>query len=77
MSKPLSTDEVLSLPASIQLETACNALGISQATGYRLVKANAFPCPVVKLGAAIRVPKTGLLRVLGLEATADAITTGA
>lgn len=76
MSKPLSTVEVLSLPASIQLETACSALGISQATGYRLVKANAFPCPVVKAGRAIRIPKTGLLQVLGLEDTADRSATG-
>ena len=67
MSETLSTDEVLALPASLQLEIACKALGISIATGYRLVKAGSFPCPVVKAGRAIRVPKTGLLRVLGLD----------
>jgi predicted DNA-binding transcriptional regulator AlpA len=68
MSKTLTTDEVMALPVSVQLETACQALGISLATGYRLVVASAFPCPVVKAGRAIRVPKTGLLRVLGLDA---------
>lgn len=67
-SAAMTTDQILDLPASIQLETACSALGISQATGYRLVKSNDFPCPVVRLGRAIRVPKTGLLRVLGLDA---------
>jgi predicted DNA-binding transcriptional regulator AlpA len=75
MSETLTTNEVLALPASIRLESACQALGISLATGYRLVKANAFPCPVVKAGRAIRVPKTGLLRVLGLDA-ADRSSTG-
>lgn len=73
----MTTDQILSLPPSMDLDAACNALGISKATGYRLVKANAFPCPVVRLGRAIRVPKTGLLRVLGLDAAADRSATGA
>lgn len=63
----LSTAELLELPPSMGIELACKALGISKATGYRLIAANAFPCPVVKLGRAIRIPKPGLLRVLGLE----------
>lgn len=67
MSETFTTDEVLALPASVQLEAACKALGISVATGYRLVKVGSFPCPVLKAGRAIRVPKTGLMRVLGLD----------
>lgn len=67
MNTSLTTQEVLDLPPSIELDTACKALGISKATGYRLVKANAFPCPVFRLGRVIRVPKPGLLRVLGLD----------
>lgn len=67
MTSQLSTDDVLALPPSLDLSTACDALGISLPTGYRLVKAGAFPCPVVRLGRTIRVPKTGLLRVLGLD----------
>lgn len=63
----MSTDELMALPPSLELAVACNALGVSKATGYRLVRANAFPCPVVRLGRAIRVPKIGLLRVLGLD----------
>lgn len=73
----MTTDEVMGLPPSMSLDIACKALGISAGTGYRLVKANAFPCPVVRLGRAIRVPKTGLLRVLGLEAAEDGRPTGA
>lgn len=67
-STAMTTAEVLDLPPSVDLETACKAFRISPATGYRLVKSDDFPCPVVRLGRAIRVPKTGLLRVLGLEA---------
>lgn len=67
-STAMTTAEVLDLPPSVDLETACRAFRISPATGYRLVRSNDFPCPVVRLGRAIRVPKTGLLRVLGLEA---------
>jgi predicted DNA-binding transcriptional regulator AlpA len=75
-SAAMTTDQILSLPPSMDLDAACNALGISKATGYRLVKANAFPCPVVRLGRAIRVPKTGLLRVLGLDAADRTSPTG-
>lgn len=64
----MTTEQVMELPPSMDLDAACRALGISTVTGYRLVKADSFPCPVVRLGRAIRVPKTGLLRVLGLEA---------
>lgn len=76
-SAAMTTAEVLDLPPSVDLETACRAFRISPATGYRLVKSNDFPCPVVRLGRAIRVPKTGLLRVLGLEAALDASASGA
>ena len=71
----MSTQQVLDLPQSVDLESACKAFGISTTTGYRLVKANEFPCPVVRLGRIIRVPKTGLLRALGLDAADH--TTGA
>lgn len=71
----MTTEQILNLPPSMGLDDACNALGISTTTGYRLVKANGFPCPVIKLGRSIRVPKTGLLRVLGLDAAER--TTGA
>ncbi|GAB3544360.1 helix-turn-helix domain-containing protein [Arthrobacter tumbae] len=63
----MTSEEVLALPPSMDLEAACKALGISRVTGYRLVKAGEFPCPVVRLGRVIRVPKPGLLRVLGLD----------
>lgn len=74
----LTTQQVLDLPQSVDLESACKAFGISKATGYRLVAANEFPCPIVRLGRIIRVPKTGLLRALGLNAVApDTIPAGA
>ncbi|NWL13740.1 hypothetical protein DM793_20975 [Paenarthrobacter nitroguajacolicus] len=76
-SAAMTTAEVLALPPSMDLDAACNALGIGTTTGYRLVKADSFPCPVIKLGRSIRVPKTGLLRVLGLDASEDRSATGA
>ncbi|MET4093878.1 helix-turn-helix domain-containing protein [Arthrobacter sp. UYCu712] len=75
-SAAMTTAEVLDLPPSVDLETACRAFRISPATGYRLVKSNGFPCPVVRLGRAIRVPKTGLLRVLGLDGADHTSPTG-
>ena len=63
----MTSEEVLNLPPSTDLGVACRAIGISRVTGYRLVKAGEFPCPVVRIGRTIRVPKQGLLRVLGLD----------
>lgn len=68
----LTKDDVLALPPSVDLPTACKALGIGKATGYRLVAAGDFPCPVVRLGKAIRVPAAGIHRVLGLDTATGA-----
>lgn len=66
----MSRDEVMALPPSVSLQTACKALGISKATGYRLMKANEFPVAVVRMGRTIRIPTSGIHRVLGLDQSA-------
>ncbi|MFJ5893821.1 helix-turn-helix transcriptional regulator [Streptomyces californicus] len=72
MSTPtaLSTREVLALPAMVKAEDAFAALGIGRDLGYRLIRQNKFPVPVVPLGARIvRVRRTDLLAFLGLAET--------
>ncbi|MFJ6810618.1 helix-turn-helix transcriptional regulator [Streptomyces anulatus] len=73
MSTPtaLSTQQVYDLPAMVKAEDAFAALGIGRDLGYRLIRQDEFPVPVVPLGSRIvRVRRTDLLAFLGLEETA-------
>ncbi|WP_275295100.1 DNA-binding protein [Amycolatopsis sp. La24] len=63
----LTLSEVEALPAIVDLETARRALGIGRTTAYALARAGSFPCPVVRVGAAYRIPTVGLLRLLGID----------
>jgi hypothetical protein len=63
----LTSDELLALPAVIDLDTANRALMIGRSTGYGLAKQEAYPVKVLRLGNAYRVVTADLLRLLGLE----------
>ncbi|MEV7087977.1 hypothetical protein AB0O07_19150 [Streptomyces sp. NPDC093085] len=60
-------EELLSLPAVIDLDTANKALMIGRSTGYGLAKQGEYPVRVLRLGNAYRVPTAELLKLLGLE----------
>lgn len=60
----LTRDELLALPASIDIVTAGRAFGVGRTTAYALAKANEFPCKVLRAGKAYRVITEDLLRVL-------------
>ncbi|WP_335980548.1 MULTISPECIES: DNA-binding protein [Streptomycetaceae] len=64
---PLGFAEALDLPLSVDLRTAARALGICPATAYKLIRLDAFPCTVLRLGWRYRIPTAGLLRALGIE----------
>ncbi|WP_370944790.1 helix-turn-helix domain-containing protein [Amycolatopsis sp. cg5] len=55
------------LPATVDLATAAKALGIHVNTAYKLVKRDAFPCQVIRVGHQHRVPTRALLRALNIE----------
>ena len=63
----LTSDELLALPAVIDLDTANRALMIGRSTGYGLAKQGAYPVKVLRRGNAYRVVNADLLRLLGLE----------
>lgn len=63
---PLTRDELLELPAAVDVETAARAFGIGRTTAYALVKTGAFPCKVLRAGKAYRVITQDLLRVLDI-----------
>ena len=67
----MNRDELLALPATVDLVTAARALNIGRTLAYQLARAGDFPVPVLRLGTRYRVVTSGLLAVLGVERGAD------
>ncbi|MBP1782708.1 excisionase family DNA binding protein [Micromonospora sp. HB375] len=63
----LNRDELLQLPAMVDLATAARALGVGRTKAYELAKSGAFPCPVLRIGTTYRVRTADLLRLVGIE----------
>jgi hypothetical protein len=79
-SGTLTFPELFRLPATVDLTTAAKALGIHVNTAYKLVRRDAFPCPVLRLRRRYRVPTRALLQALHIEEIPlrlDAVTSGA
>jgi hypothetical protein len=66
----MSREELLALPAAVDLGTANRAMGISRSTGYELARRGQYPCPVLAIGRSYRVPTAGLLEALRVEPAA-------
>jgi hypothetical protein len=66
---PLSRDELLNLPAAVDLATAARALGIGRSTAQELAKTGQFPVRVLRLGNAYKIASADLLTLLGLSPT--------
>jgi hypothetical protein len=66
-TRGLTSDELLRLPAVIDLDTANRALMIGRSTGYGLAKKGQYPVKVLRLGNAYRVVTADLLQLLGLQ----------
>lgn len=66
-ARGLTGDELLALPAVIDLNTSNRALMIGRSTGYGLAKQGEYPVKVLRLGNAYRVVTADLLKLLGLE----------
>ncbi|MCZ7431713.1 hypothetical protein ACFSUJ_14500 [Streptomyces lusitanus] len=67
-AKGMSREELLELPAAVDLETGNRALGLGRSKGYELAKRGQYPCKVLRLGNAYRVVTADLLVLLGLAA---------
>lgn len=64
-------DEVHALPVIVDLPTAARALGVGRTTAYELVRAGTWPTPVLRVGRLIKVRRSSLLDVLGLDPVRD------
>ncbi len=67
-SKGMTRDELLALPAAVDLDTGNRALGLGRSKGYELAKQGQYPCKVLRLGRTYRVVTADLLSLLGLAA---------
>ncbi|WP_239335036.1 DNA-binding protein [Frankia sp. CiP3] len=63
----LTFPELFDLPTVVDLTTAARAVGVSINTAYKLVHAQQFPCPVMRLGWRYQVSTAGLLHALGID----------
>ena len=66
-SQGLTREELLALPAAVDLETANRALSLSRTTGYDLAKRGRYPCTILRLGNAYRVVTADLLKLLHID----------
>ncbi len=63
----MTREDLLALPAVLDLTTAAGVLGIGRTCAYELVRTGAWPSPVLRVGRLIRIPTAPLLEVLGVE----------
>ncbi|MFP1629909.1 hypothetical protein ACLB9X_33300 [Streptomyces sp. 5K101] len=66
--KGMTREELLALPAAVDLDTGNRALGLGRSKGYELAKRGQYPCKILRLGKAYRVVTADLLNLLGLAA---------
>lgn len=62
----MSLDEVLALPATVNVVTAARALGIGHNKAYDLIKTGQFPVRTLSMGSTVRVPTAALWEALGV-----------
>lgn len=67
---PMTHDELMSLPPTVDLDTANGVLGIGRTTGYALAKRGQYPVRLLPGSRAYRVSRYDLYRHLGVEAAA-------
>jgi Helix-turn-helix domain len=65
--EPMSEDEALALPVSVDLETAGRAFGFGRTKAHELARAGEFPCAVKLIGKRYRVLRADLLPALGID----------
>lgn len=67
MAQAMTTEELLTLPATVDLPTAGRAFGIGRTKAHELAREGRFPCQVLRVGNTYRVGRAAILRSLGIE----------
>ncbi|MGW7572417.1 DNA-binding protein [Streptomyces sp. NPDC054765] len=68
----MGLEELLALPATVNVTTAGRALGIGRDKAYELIRKGNFPVRTLLLGSTVRVPTAELWKVLGVERRREA-----
>ncbi|WSY72344.1 DNA-binding protein [Streptomyces sp. NBC_00885] len=63
----MGLEELLALPATVNVTTAGRALGIGRDKAYELIRTGDFPVRTLALGGTVRVPTAELWKLLGAE----------
>lgn len=63
----MGLEELLGLPATVNVVTAARALGIGRNKAYALISSGEFPVETLTLGNQVRVPTAELWKILGVE----------
>jgi excisionase family DNA binding protein len=63
----MGLEELMALPATVNVTTAARALGISRDKAYALIRSGSFPVRTLPLGSTVRVPTAALWKVLAVE----------
>ncbi|MDQ1292835.1 MAG: hypothetical protein QG608_716 [Actinomycetota bacterium] len=63
----MDREELLALPAVVDVAVAARALNFSRTGAYELIRAGQWPTPVFRLGRLIRIPTAPILALLGIE----------
>lgn len=63
----MGLEELLSLPATVNVSTAARALGIGRDKAYQLIRDDEFPVATLSLGGTVRVPTAALWKVLRVD----------
>ena len=69
----MTRDELDELPAVVSVTEAAEVLGIGRGLAYELIKAGAWPTPVLRVGRLIRVPTAPLIALLTEDRGGDSI----
>lgn len=63
----MNRTELDALPAVVDVCTAARMLGLSRTAAYELIRTDAWPTPVFRLGKLIRIPTEPMRELLGLR----------
>lgn len=69
----MTREELLALPAVVDVVTAGEVLGVGRWCAYEMVRSGRWPTPVLRCGRRIRVPTAPLLVLLGVDGPAAGV----
>ena len=67
----MNREQLVALPAVVDVPTAASVLGLSRTTVYELIRIGDWPTPVLRLGKLIRLPTEPILELLGIQSATE------